>query len=101
VLARNGRIYYVGRFGPNQTRESVIARHSRTPKNMPGVEKRFVPGQDRIRVLQRNITYAEARRLEHELCVKAGTFKGRGATWRGNLVYPMSPRKFNKYYTRC
>jgi hypothetical protein len=100
VLARNGRIYYVGRFGPNETRESVLARHSRTPKNVPGVEKRFVPGRDQMRVLQRNLTYAEARRLEHEVCVKANTYKGRGATWRGNRDFPMSPRKFFKYYVR-
>ncbi len=99
VLARNGRIYYVGRFGPNESIASVMARHSRTPKILPpGVERRFVPGQDQIRVLQRNLTYAEARRLEHEVCVKANTYKGRGASWRGNRDYPMSPRKFAKYY---
>ena len=101
VLSRNGQIYYVGRFGPNESAASVVARHSRTPKNAPlSVERRFVAGQDRIRVLRSNLTYAEARRLEHEVCVKANTYRGRGSSWRGNRDYPMSPRKFGKYYAR-
>jgi len=101
VLKRNGRIYYVGRFGPNETRESVLYRHSNTPRvRPPGVSARFGPGDTIEVVHNRTLTYAEARRLEHELCVRNRTYIGRGNNWRGNRDYPMGPRKFSRYYTR-
>lgn len=106
VLVRRTRgggskIYYVGRFGPNESQASVTRRHRATPKVRPkGVLPRMGRA-DRMVILHRNLTYAEARRLEHELCVKNKTHIGRGRSWRGNRAYPMDQRKFGKYYHRC
>lgn len=93
-----GKIYYVGRFGPNETPRSVMSRHSRTPRGGQGPARFSQANGDRLEVVARNQTYAQARRLEHELCVRNRTYIGRGNSWRGNRDYPMSPRKMLRYY---
>jgi hypothetical protein len=102
VLKRGGVIYYSGRFGPNETKAKVEARHKKTPKSKAQRKAngaRFDPANgDVCEVLPGSRTYAEARRLEHEISVKEKTFVGRKNNWRGNRIYPMSPSRFKKYY---
>ena len=93
LIGPDGKIYYVGRFGPNQNQQKVEYRHGKN-------HNRFDPNVDKMVVLRDgDLTYAEARRLEHELCVREKTYIGAdGDNYRGNRDYPMSEKKMDKYY---
>ena len=77
------RTYYHGRFGPNETMATVRSRHA----GNVGADgtPRFRPGVDRMRRTPGTRIYAEARRLEHERCVRDGTHIGQGRSVRGNV----------------
>lgn len=94
LIGPDGKVYYVGRFGPNQNQPKVEARHGKN-------HNRFDKSQgDKMVVLRDgDLSYAEARRLEHEMCVREKTHIGHdGDNYRGNRDYPMSDKKMNKYY---
>jgi hypothetical protein len=99
----NGKVYYSGMFGPNETQAGVEARHAAnnnrySPETVDKITGKKIPG-DKIEVLRETRTYGESRRLEHELSVKHGTYIGRdGDNYRGNRQYPMSDKKFKTYY---
>jgi hypothetical protein len=95
---RSGKIYYEGRFGPNETAASVERRHAKTPEGAQPNKIRFNKALgDKMVVLPGTRTYGEARRFEHERCVRNKTMKGK-TTWRGNRIWPMDSKKFPKYY---
>lgn len=93
LVGPDGKVYYVGRFGPNQNQTKVEARHGKN-------HNRFDPKTDKMVVMRKgDLSYAEARRLEHELCVRNKTHIGHdGDNYRGNRDYPMSDNKMDKYY---
>jgi hypothetical protein len=99
---QTGRIYYTGRFGPNETEAAVRSRHLRNNDRFNPIDTPRTPGgpaRDRMEVVPGSRTYGEARRLEHELCVQNDTYIGRSpSTWRGNRDYPMDAAKFKTYY---
>lgn len=98
LVDQNGNIYYEGRFGPNETAAKVRYRHGQAPRS--GGPPRFSPAAgDKMVVLPGTRTYAEARRLEHERAVQNKTLRS-GSNPRGNRIWPMSERKFGKYYLR-
>ena len=89
----SGRVYYSGMFGPNQTLDDVIARHSAN-------NDRFnQSNRDTIHVVKDDLTYRQARMLEHDNAVRWQTYIGRdGDSYRGNRQFPMSDRSFWRYY---
>ncbi|HVV22896.1 MAG TPA: RHS repeat-associated core domain-containing protein [Pseudonocardiaceae bacterium] len=93
----SGKIYYVGRAGPNETVQSVARRHAANgdrfnpdpanPANGDTLER--VPGSR---------TYGQARLMEQDMIDKNGTFIGKGAgTQRGNVIRGMDPDKLAEY----
>jgi RHS repeat-associated protein len=85
------KVYYSGRFGPNETAESVVDRHTRNGD-------RFRPGKDRIEVIPGTRTYGEARVMEDDLAAMYGTYIGKGKGVRGNVIRPMDVNKREGYY---
>ena len=81
------KVYYAGRFGPNESAASVLARHTKSG--------RFRPGLDRIDVVPGTRTYGEARLMEDDLASMYGTRTGGG---RGNAIWPMQQAKRESYY---
>ena len=90
---KDGKIYYEGMYGPNETEASVKARHGAN-------NNRFdAKNGDRMVTEPGNRTYGDARRMEHERCVRNKTYIGNdGANYRGNRQYPLGERNFGKYY---
>jgi hypothetical protein len=89
----NGKTYYSGLFGPNQTQADVEYRHANN-------NNRYNPANgDTMEVMPGTRTYGEARTLEHETAVDTDTYVGRdGNNYRGNRQYPLSDRNYSKYY---
>ncbi|MBL7696581.1 MAG: hypothetical protein JNK79_00415, partial [Chitinophagaceae bacterium] len=88
-----GNIYYEGMYGPEVTENQVRARHAKN-------NNRFNPsmGDDMV-TLPGTRTYGDARRMEHERCVRNKTYIGRnGKNYRGNRQYPMNEDTFGRYY---
>lgn len=86
---KDGNIYYVGMS--SETPEDVEYRHSQN-------HDRFDPETDKLEVKKRDLTYGEARRMEHEMIKKHKTYIGRPKTYRGNRQRGISYRNRNKYY---
>lgn len=76
------------KFNPTDSEGKIIPEKARfSPENGDVLEVR--PGTR---------TYGEARRMEHEICVKEKTYIGREeGNYAGNRDYPMDAAKFEKY----
>ncbi len=88
LMDGDGNVYYVGMS--SETQSDVEYRHSHT-------HDRFDPKVDKLQRVETDLTYGEARRMEHELIKEHGTFTGR-TSWRGNRQRGISYRNRTKYY---
>ena len=88
LMDADGNVYYVGMS--SETEAAVRYRHNHT-------HDRFDPKVDDLVIQKDKLTYGEARRMEHEMMKKHGTFAGR-TTWRGNRQRGISYSNRMKYY---
>ena len=91
LVDKSNRVYYVGRFGPNETPATVQKRHGNN-------HDRFNPAKgDKMSVFPGTRTYGQARLLEQRMMEYFGTYVGRGPTYRGNRDNPMESGKKPAY----
>ncbi|GAA2723382.1 hypothetical protein [Actinocorallia aurantiaca] len=92
LVDKNGKVYYTGMFGPNDTPAGVQNRHGNN-------HNRFDPSNgDTMRVTPGTRTYGESRLMEQRLAEQHGTIIGRdGDNYRGNRQNPLDPAKLSEY----
>jgi hypothetical protein len=93
----NGKIYYVGMFGPNSTKADVERRHAANGN-------RYVPSPDinvkgdTIEIAPDKRTYLDSRLMEQNQSVVHETYIGRdGNNYRGNRQNPMAASTLTQY----
>ncbi|WUO26534.1 polymorphic toxin-type HINT domain-containing protein [Streptomyces sp. NBC_00287] len=91
LMDKNKMVYYVGRFGPNETPASVQRRHGDNHDRFNRAN-----GDDMV-VYPGTRTYGQARLLEQRMMEYFNTYVGRGPTWRGNRDNPMESAKVPQY----
>jgi hypothetical protein len=96
----NGKIYYSGMFGPNESVASVQRRHSLN-------HDRFQPANgDRLQVIAEDQMYGEARLTEQRVAEANNTIKSNSDpnSYRQNRQNPLDPKKrveYEEFVEKC
>jgi len=105
LVDKKGKIYYVGRGGPDNTEKKIRNRHE--VRSRPGYPAayaspgRFVPANgDRMVRVPGTRTYGEMRIMEHVDIIRHETYVGRGDNHRGNRDPGISPRRAARFYPK-